>query len=100
MIYVTQLVHVHAGKESDFDEFESTVLPLLAEHRGELVLRLRPNAASVIASSGEVPYEVHVVRFESEADLERYSRDERRQRVLYLKNESVRSSLTVKGTTV
>jgi hypothetical protein len=98
MIYVTQLIYVHPGKETEFETFESAVLPLLARYRGELLLRLRPNPASVVACSRESPYEVHLVSFETEDDLERYSRDDQRQRFLHLKNESVRSALVVRGT--
>jgi hypothetical protein len=60
MIYVTQLIYVRPGKETEF--------------------------------------ETHFVSFETEDDLERYSRDDQRQRFLHLKNESVRSALVVRGT--
>jgi hypothetical protein len=63
MIYLTQLVYVHPGKEDVFHQFEDVAIPLIAKHNGELVLRLRPNAESVVVSAIEVPYEVHVVRF-------------------------------------
>lgn len=59
---------------------------------------MRPNPESIIAAGIEVPYEIHVVRFESEDDFRMFSDDEDRQRVLHLKNASVRSSLLVRGT--
>jgi uncharacterized protein (DUF1330 family) len=98
MIALTQFVYVDAGKEKAFEEFEAIVLPLLPRHGGELLLRLRPNTATFIAGSWEVPYEVHVVSFETEEGLVSYSNDEARQRFLELKNESVRSSVLIKGT--
>lgn len=98
MIYLTQLVYVREGREETFQQFESIVLPLLTRHGGELLLRLRPDAASVIGGSAEVPYELHLVRFESEDALARYSSDPERRRVLSMKDESVRSTLLVKGT--
>jgi hypothetical protein len=98
MIYLTQLVYVHPGKEDVFHQFEDVAIPLIAKHRGQLVLRLRPNAESVVESHGEVPYEVHIVRFESDEDLASFARDDERQRFLHLKNESIRSSLLIKGT--
>lgn len=97
MLYVTQLVYLHPGKEDAFHEFEDTVLPLLEKYEGELLLRLRPDATSVIAGSLEGPYEVHLIRFPNEAALSAYARDETRERVLSLKNESVRATLLVKG---
>jgi uncharacterized protein (DUF1330 family) len=97
MIYLTQLVYVHAGKEDVFHQFEDIVIPLIAKHRGKLVLRLRPNGESVVSSTTEIPYEVHIVQFENEDDLGRFMRDDERQRFLHLKNESIRSSLLIKG---
>jgi hypothetical protein len=98
MIYLTQLVYVREGREREFLEFEAVVLPLLAKHRGELLLRLRPESAALVGGSAEAPYEVHVVRFASEADLAAYSNDEVRVAVLRLKEESVRYSVTIRGT--
>ncbi len=97
MVYVTQLIHVREGREAEFERFEAIVLPRLNAYRGELVLRLRPDPASRIGGTAELPYEVHVVRFETEEDLGRYSQDEERQRWIHLKDGSVRSALLVKG---
>ncbi len=98
MIYLTQLIYVRAGQEQAFHDFEHAVLPLLGKYRGELLLRLRPGPETKIAGSGEAPYEVHVLRFESEADLAAYSGDPERQRALALKEQAVQSSLLIKGT--
>src|SRR6185295_9963618 len=69
MIYLTQLIYIHQGHENDFQRFEDIVLPRLIRYSGELVLRLRPDRASMIAGSSELPYEVHVLRFETEEGL-------------------------------
>jgi hypothetical protein len=98
MIYLTQLVYVHPGQEDVFHQFEDIAIPLITKHRGQLVLRLRPNAESVVANDIEVPYEVHIVHFDNEDDLASFARDDERQRFLHLKNQSIRSSLLVKGT--
>ena len=50
--------------------------------------------------TAELPYEVHIVRFESDEDLDRYSQDEERKRWLHLKNSSVRSALLIKGSSL
>jgi hypothetical protein len=97
MLYVTQLVYLHPGKESAFHEFEDAVLPLLEKYQGELLLRLRPDAKSVIAGSLEGPYEVHLLRFPNDAALASYARDDDRERLLALKSEAVRATLLVKG---
>jgi hypothetical protein len=97
MIYLTQLVYVHPGKEDIFQQFEAVAIPLIAKHEGELVLRIRPNPESVVAAAVEVPYEIHVVRFADERTFEAFARDPERQRFLHLKNESVRTSLLIQG---
>lgn len=83
--------------EADFERFEAIVLPRLNAYSGELVLRLRTDPASKIGGTAELPYEVHIVRFESDEDLDRYSQDEERKRWLHLKSSSVRSALLIKG---
>jgi uncharacterized protein (DUF1330 family) len=97
MIFITQLVYVHPGKESVFDEFEAVAIPLIGKHGGELLLRLRPTADSVVAGSIDLPYEIHLVRFPSDEALASFAADGERQRFLHLKDDSVRSSLIVRG---
>jgi hypothetical protein len=65
MIYYTQLIFVKPGCEDAFNSFEEKVLPLLTEHNGELVYRIRPDKSSVIESNRELPYEIHLVAFNS-----------------------------------
>lgn len=98
MIVLTQLIYIYPGKEPAFEEFEAAVLPLLPQYGGELLLRIRPDAATFIAGSREMPYEIHLVSFETSAGLAGYSNDQRRQRFLHLKNDAVRSSMLVEGT--
>jgi hypothetical protein len=97
MIYITQMIYVHEGREEDLQQFEEIVLPRLSRYSGELILRLRPDPATNLGGSAEVPYEIHLLRFESEDDLSRYMQDGERARWLYLKERSVRSSLLIKG---
>jgi hypothetical protein len=49
MIFLTQLVYVYPGKETVFHEFEDMAIPLIAKHKGELMLRIRPNPESLVA---------------------------------------------------
>jgi uncharacterized protein (DUF1330 family) len=97
MLFVTQLVYIHPGKERVFDEFEALAIPLIGKHGGELLLRLRPNPEGVIARSIDLPYEIHLVRFPSDEALAGFTADPERQGFLHLKNDSVRSSLVVRG---
>ena len=97
MLYFTQLIYVHAGQESVFHEFEDIVLPLIAKYDGQLLLRLRPIPESVVQSSIEAPYEVHLVQFASEDGFRRFAQDEERQRFLHLKEASVLATLLIRG---
>ena len=97
MVVITQLIYLHPGKEIVFDEFEAMAIPLIGKHGGELLLRLRPTQDGVIAGSIDVPYEIHLVRFPSDVALARFTADPERQGLLHLKNDSVRSSLVVRG---
>ncbi len=61
------------------------------------MLRIRPTRESVVASHTEVPYEIHLVRFQSDEDFAAFATDPGRERFLHLKNESVRAALLIKG---
>ena len=99
MIVITQLVYIHPGMERAFDEFEAVAIPLIGKHGGELLLRLRPPPECVIAGSIDPPYEIHLVRFPNDEALARFTSDPERQGLLHLKDDSVRSSLLVRGST-
>jgi hypothetical protein len=82
VVVLTQLIYLQPGKEAVFDAFEEAVIPLFAKHRGDLLLRLRPAAGGVVSSTVEVPYEVHLVRFQTDDDFTRFVEDPERQRFL------------------
>jgi hypothetical protein len=94
-MYLTQLIYINPGKEAMFQAFEDIALRLLSKYRGELLLRMRPTADSIIDAAIEIPYEIHVVRFASEDDFKRFSEDGERKRALPLKTESVRDSILI-----
>jgi hypothetical protein len=98
MIYYTQLIFVKSGQESIFHAFEDQVLPLLSDHEGELLYRIRPAKESFIANSEELPYEVHLVSFKNKAGFESYARDPRRLACLDQKNASVERIVLIEGT--
>ncbi len=98
MLFLTQLIYVYPGKESTFHTFEEIAIPLIAKHGGDLLLRVRPTSDSIVAASIEIPYEIHLARFNSEEDLRAFSEDVERQRVLHMKDESVRATMLVRGT--
>lgn len=97
MIYLTQIIFIKEGKEEVFHQFENMAIPIMEEYHGKLIYRIRPNAGSFISSDGDRPYEIHFITFRSEQDFLNFSKDKRRRDFLHLKENSIKSSLLVKG---
>lgn len=97
MIYFTQLIFVKEGKEELFHQFENLALPLLEKYNGKILYRLRPDNEAFISAYEEKPYEIHLVTFPTEEDFEKFMHDDNRNKFLHLKEESVRSTLLIKG---
>lgn len=97
MIYYTQIIFVKDGEESTFHSFEDKVLPLLQQHNGELIYRVRPPASAVIATAFGHPYEIHIVSFKDREGFENYRDDPERLRNMQLKEESVDRMILIEG---
>jgi uncharacterized protein (DUF1330 family) len=97
-IYITQLIYILDGKEDTFNEFEKVAIPLISKYHGKLLLRYRPDAENIIEHSIEAPYEIHLVEFSSEKDLEDFFKDEERTKYVHLKEQSIQSVWLIKGT--
>ncbi len=97
MIYITQLIYVNTDQEQVFAEFERLAIPFIAKHNGTLMLRVRPSDTAIIESAIEAPYEVHIVQFGSNQDLENFMADPARKAFLHLKDQSIREAILIKG---
>ncbi|MFI5195348.1 MAG: DUF1330 domain-containing protein [Chitinophagales bacterium] len=97
MIFITQLIYIKQGEESAFHQFEKIAIPLIQNYKGKLLLRVRPSVGEIIEGNLEPPYEMHVIEFESEQDFQRFMGDEERKKFLYLKEQSIRSVVLIKG---
>jgi len=98
MIYFTQLIYLKPGGEDAFQEFESLAIPLIPRYNGTLLLRLRPGDEAIIEKNMDAPYEVHLVSFPSDADFQNFMKDPERKKFLHLKENSIESSILIKGT--
>ncbi len=98
MIVVTQLIYINEGQEKTFDEFETVAIPLIAKYNGRLLVRVRPAKSSIVEASVPVPYEIHVVEFDGEDDLNAFMKDGTRRSFLHLKEKAIKSAIMVKGT--
>lgn len=97
MIFITQLIYIKAGQEHIFHQFEDIAIPLIAKYNGRLSLRIRPDIKSIIEANLERPYEIHIVEFPTDQDFQNFMKDETRNRFLHLKEQSIKSSILIKG---
>ncbi|MBD2756787.1 DUF1330 domain-containing protein [Spirosoma validum] len=97
MIYYTQILFVKPGREDVFHSFEDQVLPLLQQHHGELIYRVRPPKSSVVATTFGNPYEIHLVSFRSREDFEAYRDDPQRLQYVPLKDQSIERVMLIEG---
>jgi len=95
---IIQLLYIKPGAEKIFDEFEALAIPIISKYNGRLLLRLRPDKASVLENNIPEPYEMHLVEFKTEEDFKNFLEDEERQRYLSLKEQAIQSSILIKGT--
>lgn len=97
MLYITQLIYIKEGQENIFHQFEEVAIPIISKYNGKLLLRVRPPDSSVIESSIEKPYEIHLVAFDAEKDYDSFMQDKERLQFLHLKEQSIKSVLLIKG---
>lgn len=98
MILITQLIYIIDGQEKVFNEFESIAIPTILRYNGRLLLRIRPTKDNFIESHIEQPYELHLVEFQIQQDFESFLKDEERKKFLYLKEQSIKEAILIKGT--
>lgn len=98
MIYITQLIYLKEGEEESFFEFEDFAIPLMEKYTGKIIHRIRPNQENFVSASQEkLPFEIHIISFETEKDLGDFMNDKTRLDFIHLKEQSVKSMLLIKG---
>ncbi len=97
MIYITQLIYIKEGQENIFEKFEDIAIPIIAQYGGRLLLRIRPEKDAYIENKIDVPYEIHLVEFVNEECFTGFMQDEKRKRFLHLKEQSIKTTLLIKG---
>lgn len=100
MIYITQLIYIIEGQESIFDEFESVAIPIILKYNGKLLMRVRPAESNFIETHMDQPYEIHLIKFETQQDFDNFMKDEERKNILHLKEQSIKTSMLIKVTEV
>jgi uncharacterized protein (DUF1330 family) len=97
MIYITQLIYIRDGEEKVFDEFEAIAIPIISRYNGKMLMRVRPSPEDFIEHQMDMPYEIHLISFESKEDFEHFKLDEERKKFLYLKEQSIKESILIQG---
>lgn len=97
MILITQLIYIIQGQEKTFDEFESIAIPTISKYNGRLLFRVRPTESNFIESNIDKPYEIHLVEFENQQDIDNFMKDEERKKFLHLKEKSIKASILIQG---
>ena len=98
MLYITQIIYINEGKESVFERFENVAIPLMKKYNGKIIHRIRPSKGDFIDNdSSETPYEIHIMSFDSEIDLNNFLKDDERKKLKHLKDDSVKSTFLIKG---
>ncbi len=97
MIYLTQLIYIKDGQEDVFHQFEEVAIPLIGKYNGQLLLRIQPGDDAYIDQQIDKPYEVHLVKFDTEQDFAAFSQDESRKQFLHLKEQSVQTAILIQG---
>ena len=100
MIFIVQLIYILDGQETVFNQFEAIAIPIILKYNERLLLRIRPTENSFIEHHIDKPYEIHLVEFDTEQDFENFKQDEERKKLLYLKDQSIKSVLLIKGTKI
>ena len=62
-----------------------------------MIYRIRPNENSFISATKELPFEIHFISFNSDEDLNAFMKDDSRLSFIHLKDESIKSTIIVKG---
>jgi uncharacterized protein (DUF1330 family) len=100
MIFITQLIYIKEGQEDVFHQFEDIAIPVILKYNGRLLIRVRPDNISIIEDNIGMPYEIHLVEFDTEQDFQNFNQDEERKKFLHLKDQSVKSVLLIKGSKI
>ena len=80
------LLWAHEGRDADLSAYEDQVLGLIAEHDGHVIQRAKTVAGN---GSSDEPTEVQLLRFASDAALDGYLQDARREALAGQRDEII-----------
>lgn len=73
-LYILAKLWIHGGLEREFEAYERKVARIMARYGGAIECAIRPSPAS----GSDEPYEIHVLKFPSQALYDAYRGDAER----------------------
>ncbi len=83
-IVVCAMMWAHEGQVEALRAYEAAVIPLIADHGGEMLQRLAADGV------GEQPHEINIFQFPDRAALEAYMVDPRREALSIHRDAAIR----------
>jgi uncharacterized protein (DUF1330 family) len=96
-LIVIASLKVKPGRRDLFDDFERQALTIAAQHGGDLLHAIRPTGN---LPAGELPDEVHILRFPDERAFEAYRADPALIALAPLRAEAILSTSVLTGHTL
>jgi len=88
-ISIVVVIHINAGREAEFERFETAVAKIMQRHGGALERRI----AMEPGRDASHPHEVHIVTFPDRAALDRYRADPEFKELAALRAEAIRETI-------
>jgi uncharacterized protein (DUF1330 family) len=88
-ISLVVVLHINAGREAEFERFETAVPKIMQRHGGALERRIAMDPGGDPAQ----PHEVHIVTFPDRAALDRYRADPELKALAPLRAEAIRETV-------
>lgn len=94
MLTLVVSLYIHAGREAEFEQFESAAAAIMRRYGGEIERRIRctPNAGA------NPPHEVHIVTFPDQQSFAWYRADSGLLALAELRARAIRETVVWPGT--
>jgi hypothetical protein len=104
-VTLVALLYLHAGREAEYERFESAAGRIMGRHGGRIVRRIRlsgvpgsaPPASPAPSERPPQPDEVHVVEFVDGASFSRYRADPEIRALAELRAAAIRDTVVWEG---
>jgi uncharacterized protein (DUF1330 family) len=105
-ITLVVLLYVHAGREAEYERFETEASRIMGRHGGRIVRRIKlagargaaaPAEGAAPANLSRQPDEVHIVEFADGESLSRYRADPEIRALADLRAAAIRDTIVWEG---